>query len=167
MTNSEIAGIRALVAKQAEDKGLWFVAETAAEAYVQQGLRRLHAMIESSTSSSTPIQTPSAPDSADSFARSAVEARTRLQDLGNLTLEMKAMGKITAGLAASVLDLIVLLEARIPASNTPSPLAPESISGAAQAAADTTRSPPARWGEAPEIAERKAFAPRWMVPDAS
>ena len=38
--------IRELVAAQAEDEGLWFVAETAAEAYLQQELRRLHAMIE-------------------------------------------------------------------------------------------------------------------------
>lgn len=35
-----------LVLKQAEDVGLWFKAETAAEAYLQQELRRLHAAIE-------------------------------------------------------------------------------------------------------------------------
>ena len=34
------------VAQQAEDKGLWFDAKTAPEAYLQQELRRLHAMIE-------------------------------------------------------------------------------------------------------------------------
>ena len=35
-----------LVDEQAEDDGLWFVAEHAAEAYLQQELRRLHAAIE-------------------------------------------------------------------------------------------------------------------------
>ena len=44
---NRLEAIRALVAKQAEDEGLWFVAETAAEAYLQQELRKLHAVIES------------------------------------------------------------------------------------------------------------------------
>lgn len=35
-----------MVNRQAEDEGLWFVAETAAEAYLQQELRLLHAVIE-------------------------------------------------------------------------------------------------------------------------
>ena len=35
-----------LVNRQAEDPGLWFIAETAAEAYLQQELRKLHALIE-------------------------------------------------------------------------------------------------------------------------
>lgn len=35
-----------LVNAQAEDAGLWFVAETAPEAYLQQELRRLHRLIE-------------------------------------------------------------------------------------------------------------------------
>jgi hypothetical protein len=38
--------VRAIVDEQAEDDGLWFIAETAAEAYLQQELRRLHAAIE-------------------------------------------------------------------------------------------------------------------------
>ena len=38
--------IVALVNEQAEDEGLWFEAVTAAEAYLQQELRRLHALIE-------------------------------------------------------------------------------------------------------------------------
>jgi len=38
--------LRTLVEAQAEDEGVWFVAETAAEAYLQQELRRLHAAIE-------------------------------------------------------------------------------------------------------------------------
>lgn len=41
-----ISKIRKLVASQAEDEGLWFEAETASEAYLQQELRRLHAAIE-------------------------------------------------------------------------------------------------------------------------
>tara|TARA_Y100000310_G_scaffold288644_1_gene314450 strand:+ start:49 stop:798 length:750 start_codon:yes stop_codon:yes gene_type:complete len=38
--------VRAMVDKQAEDEGLWFVAETAPEAYLQQELRALHAEVE-------------------------------------------------------------------------------------------------------------------------
>ena len=36
----------ALVSEQAEDDGLWFFAESAAEGYLQQELRRLHAAVE-------------------------------------------------------------------------------------------------------------------------
>lgn len=42
-----VSKIQELVNKQAEDAGLWFIAQTAAEAYLQQELRRLHAAIES------------------------------------------------------------------------------------------------------------------------
>ena len=35
-----------VVSEQAEDEGLWFVAVTASEAYLQQALRRLHAAVE-------------------------------------------------------------------------------------------------------------------------
>ena len=38
-----------LTNEQAEDEGLWFVAATAPEAYLQQELRRLHAVIEGNT----------------------------------------------------------------------------------------------------------------------
>lgn len=38
--------MRALVDEQAEDEGLWFIAQTAPEAYLQQELRRLHAAVE-------------------------------------------------------------------------------------------------------------------------
>lgn len=41
-----ISKIRQLVNSQAEDEGLWFMAETASEAYLQQELRRLHLAIE-------------------------------------------------------------------------------------------------------------------------
>ena len=43
---SVIKDISFVVNRQAEDEGLWFVAETAAEAYLQQELRKLHAVIE-------------------------------------------------------------------------------------------------------------------------
>ena len=38
--------LRGLVDAQANDDGLWFVARTAPEAYLQQALRRLHAAVE-------------------------------------------------------------------------------------------------------------------------
>lgn len=38
--------IKELVDLQAEDEGLWFIAETVTEAYVQNALRELHRVIE-------------------------------------------------------------------------------------------------------------------------
>lgn len=38
--------VHAVVNEQAENDGLWFIAKTAAEGYLQQELRRLHAVIE-------------------------------------------------------------------------------------------------------------------------
>ncbi len=38
--------VKKLVEEQANDDGIWFNAETAAEAYLQQELRRLHHLIE-------------------------------------------------------------------------------------------------------------------------
>lgn len=38
--------LRAEVDKQAEDAGLWFVAQTASEAYLQEALRALAAEVE-------------------------------------------------------------------------------------------------------------------------
>jgi hypothetical protein len=38
--------VLAVVNSQAEDEGLWFVAETAPEAYLQQELRKMLAVIE-------------------------------------------------------------------------------------------------------------------------
>jgi predicted small metal-binding protein len=43
---ARLNAIREIVNAQAEDGGLWFVAEYATEAYLQQELRRLHAAIE-------------------------------------------------------------------------------------------------------------------------
>jgi hypothetical protein len=45
----KLDAIRALVNEQAEDFGLWFDAVYAIEAYLQQELRRLHAVIEEQT----------------------------------------------------------------------------------------------------------------------
>ena len=41
---------RQLVLQQAKDNGLWFVAQTAPEAYLQHELRRLHETIEGKSS---------------------------------------------------------------------------------------------------------------------
>ncbi len=41
-----LGDIQALVDTQAEDEGLWFVAENAAEGYLQAQLRKLHTAIE-------------------------------------------------------------------------------------------------------------------------
>jgi hypothetical protein len=38
--------VRALVIEQADDEGLWFHAETAPEAYLQEALRKLHVAAE-------------------------------------------------------------------------------------------------------------------------
>jgi hypothetical protein len=43
---NEVGDIINIVNEQADDDGLWFQAETAAEAYLQQELRYLHAAIE-------------------------------------------------------------------------------------------------------------------------
>lgn len=42
----DIEALLNLVDNQAEDEGLWFEAETASEAYLQQELRCLHMAIE-------------------------------------------------------------------------------------------------------------------------
>ena len=41
-----IGRLERVAANQAEDDGLWFVAQTASEAYLQQALRHIHALIE-------------------------------------------------------------------------------------------------------------------------
>ena len=43
------AAIKAVVAEQVDDDGLWFVARTVTEDYLQRALRRLHAVIEGKT----------------------------------------------------------------------------------------------------------------------
>jgi len=44
--NKKWLALKKIVDEQAEDQGLWFEAETAPEAYLQQELRKLHAEIE-------------------------------------------------------------------------------------------------------------------------
>lgn len=46
LTETPKADVVGLVGRQANDDGLWFMAKTAAEAYLQQELRKLHAAIE-------------------------------------------------------------------------------------------------------------------------
>ncbi len=41
-----LSDLQAIVDEQAEDEGLWFVAQYASEAYLQAALRKLHAAIE-------------------------------------------------------------------------------------------------------------------------
>ena len=43
---TELKSVITLVEEQAKDAGLWFIARTASEAYLQQELRKLHAEIE-------------------------------------------------------------------------------------------------------------------------
>lgn len=43
---AQLKKTQAIVNGQAEDGGLWFIAHTASEAYLQQQLRKLHAAIE-------------------------------------------------------------------------------------------------------------------------
>lgn len=49
--------IKTLVDNQAEDAGLWYRAQTAAEGYVQQELRKLHAVIEHQLDLTAPSST--------------------------------------------------------------------------------------------------------------
>ncbi len=49
------AKIKALVEKQADDEGCWFVAQTVTEAYLQSQLRLLHAAIEGTDFFGLPI----------------------------------------------------------------------------------------------------------------
>lgn len=53
----DLIEIRQLVAKQAEDEGLWCEARFASEAYMQQGLRTLHEIIEGKTSFECAMET--------------------------------------------------------------------------------------------------------------
>ena len=43
---SSLSDLKALVAEQAEDPGLWMIQPTASEAYLQAALRQIHAAIE-------------------------------------------------------------------------------------------------------------------------
>jgi len=50
---AQLAEVRQLVDSQSDDPGLWFMAGTAPEAYLQQELRRLHAVVEGEPYSET------------------------------------------------------------------------------------------------------------------
>jgi len=43
---AQLKAVKELVAKQAEDEGLWFEAKTAPEAHLQESLRALHKAVE-------------------------------------------------------------------------------------------------------------------------
>jgi hypothetical protein len=47
---TRLRAAQAVAARQADDEALWFEAETASEAYLQQALRELHEAIEGKTS---------------------------------------------------------------------------------------------------------------------
>jgi hypothetical protein len=47
--NARLRAAQKVIAEQAEDDGLWFIAKNSSEAYLQQALRRLHVAIEGKT----------------------------------------------------------------------------------------------------------------------
>lgn len=49
-----VRDLQAIVDAQAEDEGLWSIAETAPEAYLQRQLRTLHAAVEQFTQAHLP-----------------------------------------------------------------------------------------------------------------
>ncbi len=49
LARQQVQQLQAVVNKQAEDDGLWFIATRASEAYLQQELRALHRAVESAT----------------------------------------------------------------------------------------------------------------------
>ena len=51
---NNLVNLRHVVEEQANDRGVWFVAETAAEGLLQHEPRRLHTMIENATRWWTP-----------------------------------------------------------------------------------------------------------------
>lgn len=44
--SAKIENVESVVKEQAEDEGLWFIAKTAPEAYLQKALRHIHSVIE-------------------------------------------------------------------------------------------------------------------------
>lgn len=61
----DIKKVRALVDEQANDDGLWFIAETCAEAYVQRALRRLHEAIEGKSGDEIALEILNGPTGRD------------------------------------------------------------------------------------------------------
>jgi len=70
--------------EQAEDEGLWFIAQTAAEDYLQRKLRELHAAVENHTCSDGWLPIESAPKDGkthvDLWAKSPYEESKRFSD---------------------------------------------------------------------------------------
>ena len=62
-----------LVNEQAEDDGLWFNAQYATEAYLQQALRELHAAIEGNQPIAVPVAAPAASEPNRSHATTAAK----------------------------------------------------------------------------------------------
>lgn len=71
-----------LVNRQAEDDGLWFQAHTATEAYLQQELRKLHAVVENTTPDVSRVQRADTEfvDAARHVIPVLVEALTEIRD---------------------------------------------------------------------------------------
>lgn len=61
--------VLALLAVQANDEGLWFDAQTAAEAYLQGALRQLHAFIEDEPAISVIEEASKIYSDPDNFAK--------------------------------------------------------------------------------------------------
>ena len=53
---SKLALLKQYIAEQAENEGLWFMAETATEAYLQQELRRVAWLIEEATETQIQVE---------------------------------------------------------------------------------------------------------------
>ena len=91
------------------------------------------------TSSHTPEQTPSVPDSADLIHQQIAEARSRLQDINKTPI---TLGKMAApvlrieAVLASLVELVTMLAVRIEQLQALPPLAQPHESPAAQAAED-------------------------------
>lgn len=75
---AKCAEMQLLVDKQAEDAGLWFQAKTAAEAYLQQELRRLHAVIEKDNPGQALLERLGKAEQDVQYHKSAAEAASKI-----------------------------------------------------------------------------------------
>lgn len=83
-TNDALGRLREVSARMAEDDGLWFMAESAAEAYVQQELRKLCVLIESPVSSASAIARAALaaiPDGREAALETGATALIAIDDL--------------------------------------------------------------------------------------
>ena len=78
---------RELVAQQALDEGLWFVAQTVTEAYLQAALRALHEVVESDTHTISSRITHFADDATLAYI---AELERRIAELRELMAETGA-----------------------------------------------------------------------------